>query len=82
MAVAGIVGALAAVFTLPEAQALTRGFVLSALPAPAARAAAIVSCTAGLALVAASVPAMADILRDDPLRRRLLAGMPDDADRC
>jgi hypothetical protein len=78
MAVAGIVGALAAVFTLPEVEAFTRGFVLSALPATAARAAAIVSFTAGLALVAACVPAMADILRDDPLRRRLLAGTPDD----
>jgi len=78
MAVAGIVGALAAVFTLPEVDAFTRGFVLSALPATAARAAAVVSFTAGLALVAASVPAMADILRDDPLRRRLLAGTPDD----
>jgi hypothetical protein len=74
MAVAGIVGALAAVFTLPEIEAFTRGFVLSALPATVARAAAIVSFTAGLALVAACVPAMADILRDDPLRRRLLAG--------
>jgi len=73
MAVAGIVGALAAVFTLPEIEAFTRGFVLSALPATAARAAAIVSFTAGLALVVAGVPAMADILRDDPLRRRLLA---------
>jgi hypothetical protein len=52
--------------------------VLSAPPATAARTAAIVSFTAGLALVAASVPAMADILRDDPLRRRLLAGTPDD----
>src|SRR6185437_1682825 len=40
MAVAGIVGALAAVFTLPEIGAFTRGFVLSALPATAARAAA------------------------------------------
>jgi hypothetical protein len=78
MAVAGIVGALAAIFTLPEIEAFTRGFVLSALPATAARAAAIVSFTAGLALVAACVPAMADILRDDPLRRRLLAGTPDD----
>jgi hypothetical protein len=78
MAVAGIVGALAAVFTLPEIEAFTRGFVLSALPATAARAAAIVSFTAGLALVAAAVPAMADILRDDPLRRRLLAGTPED----
>lgn len=78
MAVAGIVGALAAVFTLPEIEAFTRGFVLSALPATAARAAAIVSFTAGLALVAACIPAMADILRDDPLRRRLLAGTPDD----
>jgi len=78
MAVAGIVGALAAVFTLPEIEAFTRGFVLSALPATAARAAAIVSFTAGLALVTAAVPAMADILRDDPLRRRLLAGTPED----
>jgi hypothetical protein len=78
MAVAGIVGALAAVFTLPEVDAFTRGFVLSALPATVARAAAVVSFTAGLALVAASVPAVADILRDDPLRRRLLAGTPDD----
>ena len=78
MAVAGIVGALAAVFTLPEIDAFTRGFVLSALPATAARAAAAISFTAGMALVAASVPAVADILRDDPLRRRLLAGTPDD----
>lgn len=78
IAVAGIVGALAAAFTVPEAEVFTRGFVLSALPATAARAAAIVSFTAGLALVAESVPAMADILRDDPLRRRLLAGTADD----
>jgi hypothetical protein len=77
-AVAGIVGALAAVFTLPEIDAFTRGFVLSALPATAARTAAVVSFTAGLVLVAASVPAAADILRDDPLRRRLLAGTLDD----
>jgi hypothetical protein len=77
MAVAGLVGALAAVFTLPEIEAFTRGFVLSALPATAARAAALVSFTAGLALIAATVPAMADILRDDPLRRRLMAGTPD-----
>jgi len=79
MAVAGIVGALAAIFTLPEIEAFTRGFVLSALPATAARTAAIVSFTAGLALVAACIPAMADILHDDPLRRRLLAGTPEDS---
>jgi hypothetical protein len=78
MAVAGLVGAFAAVFTLPEVDAFTRGFVLSALPATAARAAAVVSFTAGLALVAASVPAAVDILRDDPLRRRLLAESPED----
>ena len=78
MAVAGIVGALAAVFTLPEIEAFSRGFVLSALPATAARAAAIVSFTAGLALVATSIPAVADILHDDPLRRRLLAETPED----
>jgi len=47
MAVVGIVGALAAVFTLPEIEALTRGFVLSAPPATAARTAAIVSSTPG-----------------------------------
>jgi hypothetical protein len=78
MAVAGIVGALAAAFTVPEAEVFTRGFVLSALPATAARAVAIVSFTAGLALVAEAVPAMADILRDDPLRRRLLPGTAED----
>ena len=78
MAVAGIVGALAAVFTLPEIEAFTRGFVLSALPATAARVVAVVSFTAGLALVAGCIPATADILRDDPLRRRLLAGTSDD----
>jgi hypothetical protein len=77
MAVAGIVGALAAAFTLPEIEAFTRGFVLSALPATAARAAALVSFTAGLALVAATVPAMGDILHDDPLRRRLLTATRD-----
>ena len=54
MAVAGMVGALAAVFTLPEIEAFTRGFVLSALPATAARAAALASFTAGIALVAAT----------------------------
>ena len=50
MAVAGLVGALAAVFTLPEIEAFTRGFVLSALPATAAKVLTLVSFTAGLAL--------------------------------
>jgi len=52
--------------------------VFSALPAPAARGVALVSFTAGIALVAVCVPAMADILSDDPLRRRLLAHQPGD----
>ena len=50
MATAGIVGGLAAVFTVPEVEAFTRGFVLSALPADVARAAAVVSFAGGIAL--------------------------------
>jgi hypothetical protein len=73
MAAAGIVGGLAAVFTIPEVEAFTRGFVLSALPATLARAAAVVSFGGGIALAAVCIPAMAEILSDDPLRRRLLA---------
>jgi hypothetical protein len=69
---AGVVGGLAAVFTVPEVEAFTRGFVLSALPANLARAAAVVSFAGGVALAAVCVPAMAEILSDDPLRRRLL----------
>jgi hypothetical protein len=72
MAAAGIVGGLAAVFTVPEAEAFTRGFVLSALPATLARTAAVVSFAGGIALAAVCIPAMAEILSDDPLRRRLL----------
>jgi hypothetical protein len=73
MAAAGIVGALAAVFTVPEVEAFTRGFVFSALPATLARATAVVSFGGGIALAAVCIPAMAEILSDDPLRRRLLA---------
>jgi hypothetical protein len=73
MAAAGIVGGLAAVFTVPEVEAFTRGFVLSALPATLARAVAVVSFAGGIALAAVCIPAMAEILSDDPLRRRLLA---------
>jgi hypothetical protein len=78
MAAAGMVGALAAVFTVPEVEAFTRGFVFSSLGATLARAAALVSFAGGIALAAACVPAMADILRDDPLRRRLLANAGDE----
>ncbi len=78
MAAAGMVGALAAVFTVPEVEAFTRGFVFSSLGATLARAAALVSFAGGIALAAACVPAMADILSDDPLRRRLLAHTIDD----
>jgi hypothetical protein len=73
MATAGIVGGLAAVFTLPEVGAFTRGFVFSALPATLARSAAVVSFAGGIALLVVCIPAMAEILSDDPLRRRLLA---------
>jgi hypothetical protein len=76
MAAAGIVGGLAAVFTVPEVEAFTRGFVLSALPADVARAAAVVSFAGGIALAAVCIPAMAEILSDDPLRRRLLTPQP------
>jgi hypothetical protein len=78
LAAAGIVGALVAVFTVPEVEAFTRGFVFSALGVTGARTVALVSFTGGIALAAACVPAMAEILSDDPLRRRLLAGTPDD----
>ncbi len=78
LAAAGIVGALAAVFTVPEVEAFTRGFVFSALPAVAARGVALVSFTGGIALAAVCVPAMIDILSDDPLRRRLLTRLPDE----
>jgi hypothetical protein len=73
MAAAGIVGGLASVFTVPEVEAFTRGFVLSALPATLARAVAVVSFGGGIALAAVCIPAMVEILSDDPLRRRLLA---------
>lgn len=73
MTAAGIVGALAAVFTVPEAEVFTRGFVFSALGGTGARAAAAVSLAAGVALAAVCAPALGDILADDPLRRRLLA---------
>jgi hypothetical protein len=73
MAAAGIVGALAAVFTVPELDAFTRGFVFSALGGTGARTVALVSFTGGIALTAICIPAMSDILSDDPLRRRLLA---------
>jgi hypothetical protein len=76
MATAGLVGAVAAVFTVPEVEVFTRGFVFSALGGTGARAAALVSFAAGLALAAVCVPAMAEILSDDPLRRRLLAHHP------
>jgi hypothetical protein len=70
---AGLIGALAAAFTMPEVEAFTSGFVLSALPATIARAAAVVSFAGGIALAAVCIPAMAEILSDDPLRRQLLA---------
>jgi hypothetical protein len=79
MAAAGMVGALAAVFTVPEVEAFTRGFVFSSLGATLARGAALVSFAGGIALAAACVPAMADILSDDPLRRRLLAHTIDES---
>jgi hypothetical protein len=72
MVAAGIVGGLAAVFTVPEVEAFTRGFVLSALPADVARAAAVASFAGGVAIALVCIPAMAEILSDDPLRRRLL----------
>lgn len=76
MATAGMVGALAAVFTVPEAEAFTRGFVLSALGSTGARVAALVAFAGGAALAGVCAPAMSDILSDDPLRRRLLAHHP------
>jgi hypothetical protein len=76
MTTAGIIGALAAVFTVPEVDAFTRGFVFSALGSTGARTAALVSFLGGIALAAVSAPAMVDILSDDPLRRRLLAHDP------
>jgi hypothetical protein len=53
-----------------------RGFVFSALGGTGARAAALGSFAGGVALAALCVPAMGDILSDDPLRRRLLAHHP------
>jgi hypothetical protein len=76
----GVIGSLAAVFTMPEVEAFTAGFVLSALPADAARAVAVVSFAGGICLAAVCVPAMLEILRDDPLRRRLLTPL-DGGDR-
>lgn len=76
VATAGIVGALAAVFTVPELEAFTRGFVFSRLGDTGARAAALIAFSAGIALMSVCIPAMADILSDDPLRRRLLAHQP------
>jgi hypothetical protein len=73
MTTAGVVGALAAVFTVPEVDAFTRGFVFSGLGAAGARTAALASFAGGIALAAVCAPAMGDILSDDPLRRRLLA---------
>jgi hypothetical protein len=78
MTTAGIVGGLAAVFTVPEVDAFTRGFVFSALGGTGARTAALVSFAGGVALAAVCAPAMSDILSDDPLRRRLLAHRPAD----
>ncbi len=76
VATAGMVGALAAVFTVPEIEAFTRGFVFSALGGTGARAAALISFSAGVAVMSVCIPAMSDILSDDPLRRRLLAHQP------
>ena len=75
---AGVIGALAAVFTVPEVEAFTRGFVFSALGGTGARTVALISFAGGIGLAAVCAPAMGDILRDDPLRRRLLAHHPAD----
>jgi hypothetical protein len=66
-----VVGAIVAAFSVPELPAFSRGFVLSALGDDAARASVVLSLAGGLALVILGIPAIVDVLRDDPLRRRL-----------
>jgi hypothetical protein len=68
----GVVGAIVAAFSVPELPAFSRGFVLSALSEDAARASVVLSLAGGLALVIFGIPAIVEVLRDDPLRRRLL----------
>ncbi len=72
LAALGVVGAIAVAFSVPELPAFSRGFVLSALGDDAARASVLLSVAGGLALIAMAIPAIADVLRDDPLRQRLL----------
>jgi hypothetical protein len=69
---AATVGAVAAAFTIPEVGVFTHGFVLSRLPATAARMVALLSLAGGAAVAVLGIPAIAEIFRDDPLRRRLL----------
>lgn len=84
LAALGVVGAITVAFSVPELPAFSRGFVLSALGDDAARTSVLLSLAGGLALMILAIPAIAGVLRDDPLRRELLGsgdGIPPGGER-
>ena len=74
LAAAALLGVVAATFTLPEVSAFFHGYVLSALPATAARAAAAVSLAGGVALPVVCAPAIRRLLAEDPAMEDLISG--------
>ena len=66
MMVMGVIGLLVVTFTLPELGVFQRGFVLSALPAEAARACVAIALGAGMGVAVLSARAAIDGLRSPP----------------
>jgi hypothetical protein len=66
MMVMGVIGLLVVTFTLPELGVFQRGFVLSALPAEAARACVAIALGAGMGVAVLSSRAAIDGLRTPP----------------
>ena len=66
MMVMGVIGLLVVTFTLPELGVFQRGFVLSALPADAARACVAIALGGGMGVAVLSAQAAIDGLRAPP----------------
>lgn len=73
LAAAALLGVIAATFTLPEVSAFSHGYVLSALPATAARAMAVISLAGGVALPVLCAPAIRRLLAEDPAMEELIS---------
>ena len=66
LAIIGLLGLTAAAFSTPELGVFAHGFVLSLLPAGAARAAVVLALAGGVALAVVCAPAALETLRASP----------------